>query len=173
MTNDLFVGGSYGKYFEITGRNWQFWKIRRNGFADAKRMLGTILANEMDRHYYLKQVMHLRTRIRHVSRRIAGLWLLVSRKETNMAKVIMVQGTMSNAGKAWSLQDFAVFLRRMAIAWYRLNHRIWHSTPTSPKTVWRWGARRSCRRKRRVWSLPCLWIPSCWNRPMMSDHRWS
>ncbi|MFR2051718.1 MAG: hypothetical protein ACLS4B_16175 [Roseburia faecis] len=29
-------------------------KIRRNGFADAKRMLGTILANEMDRHYYLK-----------------------------------------------------------------------------------------------------------------------
>ena len=23
-------------------------------FADAKRMLGTILANEMDRHYYLK-----------------------------------------------------------------------------------------------------------------------
>lgn len=31
-----------------------FEKIRRNGFADAKRMLGTILANEMDRHYYLK-----------------------------------------------------------------------------------------------------------------------
>lgn len=31
-----------------------FEKIRRNEFADAKRMLGTILANEMDRHYYLK-----------------------------------------------------------------------------------------------------------------------
>lgn len=31
-----------------------FEKIRRNGFADAKRMLGTILANEMGRHYYLK-----------------------------------------------------------------------------------------------------------------------
>ena len=26
--------------------------------------------------------------------------MLVSRKETNMAKVIMVQGTMSNAGKS-------------------------------------------------------------------------
>ena len=31
-----------------------FEKIRRNGFADAKRMFGTILANEMDRHYHLK-----------------------------------------------------------------------------------------------------------------------
>ena len=31
-----------------------FEKIRRNGFADAKRMLGTILANEMDRHYFKK-----------------------------------------------------------------------------------------------------------------------
>ena len=31
-----------------------FEKIRRNGFADAKRMFGMILANEMDRHYYLK-----------------------------------------------------------------------------------------------------------------------
>lgn len=36
-------------------------------FADAKRMLGTILANEMDGIIISKQVMHLRTRIRHIS----------------------------------------------------------------------------------------------------------
>ena len=43
-----------------------------------------------------------------------------------MAKAIMVQGTMSNAGKSYWLRDFAGSLSRMDIVWLLLNHKIWH-----------------------------------------------
>lgn len=44
-----------------------FEKIRRNGFADAKRMLGRFLPMKWTGIIISKQVMHLRTRIRHIS----------------------------------------------------------------------------------------------------------
>lgn len=41
------------------------------------------------------------------------------------AKVIMVQGTMSNSGKALLLPDYVGYLPRMAIEWRPLSPRIW------------------------------------------------
>ena len=43
-----------------------------------------------------------------------------------MAKVIMVQGTMSNAGKSVMAAGLCRIFHQDAIASRRLNHRIWH-----------------------------------------------
>lgn len=40
-----------------------------------------------------------------------------------MAKKIMIQGTMSNAGKSMLVAGYAAFLRRMVTGWHRLNRR--------------------------------------------------
>ncbi len=55
-----------------------------------------------------------------------------------MAKAIMVQGTMSNAGKSYLAASFI----RTAIGSLRLNRRIWRSTPSSPRKGWKWDAHR-------------------------------
>ena len=43
-----------------------------------------------------------------------------------MAKVIMIQGTMSNAGKSIIAEAYAVSFIRMDTAWRLLSRRIWH-----------------------------------------------
>ncbi len=42
-----------------------------------------------------------------------------------MAKAIMVQGTMSNAGKSLLELAFAEFLSRTGTVWHLLSPRIW------------------------------------------------
>ena len=41
-----------------------------------------------------------------------------------MAKVIMVQGTTSNAGKSLTVAALSEYLSRMATMWLLLNHKI-------------------------------------------------
>ena len=43
-----------------------------------------------------------------------------------MAKSIMIQGTMSNAGKFLLRQDFAAYLNRMVTRLPHSNPRTWH-----------------------------------------------
>lgn len=43
-----------------------------------------------------------------------------------MAKVIMIQGTMSNAGKSLLLRVYAVYSNRTDTVLRPLNLKIWH-----------------------------------------------
>ena len=52
-----------------------------------------------------------------------------------MAKPIMIQGTMSNAGKSLLRRHYAAFLSRTDTALLRLSHRIWRSIHILPLTV--------------------------------------
>ncbi len=42
-----------------------------------------------------------------------------------MAKTIMIQGTMSNAGKSLIAAAYAGYSNRMATGWHLLNPRTW------------------------------------------------
>ena len=43
-----------------------------------------------------------------------------------MSKVIMIQGTMSNAGKSLLAAGLCRIFKQDAIGWHRLSHKTWH-----------------------------------------------
>lgn len=59
-----------------------------------------------------------------------------------MAKAIMVQGTMSNAGKSYLAARCAASFTRTATGLRPLSRRTWRSTRLSPRRGWRWAAPR-------------------------------
>ena len=54
-----------------------------------------------------------------------------------MAKAIMVQGTMSNAGKSYLAAALWT-----DIGLLRLSPRTWRSIPSSPRKGWKWDVLR-------------------------------
>ena len=65
-----------------------------------------------------------------------------------MAKVIMVQGTMSNAGKSVLAAGLCRVLSRMVIKWLVQITEYGTELFYHGKRGWKWDGRRSCRRKR-------------------------
>lgn len=59
-----------------------------------------------------------------------------------MAKAIMVQGTMSNAGKSYLAAALCRIFHQDGYRVALLSRRTWRSTRLSPRRGWRWAAPR-------------------------------
>ena len=72
-----------------------------------------------------------------------------------MAKNIMIQGTMSNAGKSILCAGLCRIFRQDGYRVAPFKSQNWRSTALSPATGWKWGAHRSCRRRPRALPPMC------------------
>ena len=69
------------------------------------------------------------------------------RENFNMAKSIMIQGTMSNVGKSLLAGGLCRVLKEDGIKVAPFKSQNMHSILLSRQMVWKWDAHRSCRQK--------------------------
>ena len=72
-----------------------------------------------------------------------------------MAKVIMVQGTMSNAGKSLVTAGLCRVFNQDGKKVAPFKSQIWRLIPSLPRKVQKWDVPKLCRQKLLVLSLAC------------------